>query len=64
VVLALLGMPIPLYDGAFFGVFIGTTVLASYLTYRYFEAPVQTLIRERLLRPRPTGRQAVSGLTR
>lgn len=44
--------PIPLYDSTFFGLFIGTTLLAAYLTYRYFEAPAQRLIREALLRPR------------
>ena len=44
--------PIPLYDSTFFGLFIGTTLLAAYLTYRYFEAPAQRLIRELLLRPR------------
>ncbi|MDB6097573.1 MAG: hypothetical protein JWN58_276 [Gammaproteobacteria bacterium] len=64
VVFAMLGVPIPLYDGTFFGLFIGTTLLASYLTYRYFEAPVQNLIRELLLRPRATGQQAVPGLNR
>lgn len=61
-VLTLLGMPIPLYDAAFFGLYIGTTLLASYVTYRYFEAPMQTLIRERWLQPRVTGRPAVPGL--
>jgi peptidoglycan/LPS O-acetylase OafA/YrhL len=56
--------PIPLYDGTFFALFIGTTLLASYLTYRYFEAPAQNLIRELLLRPRAAGREAVPGVTR
>jgi peptidoglycan/LPS O-acetylase OafA/YrhL len=32
--------------------FIVTTLLASYVTYRYFEAPAQNLIRSLLLRPR------------
>jgi peptidoglycan/LPS O-acetylase OafA/YrhL len=64
VVFAMLGAPIPVYDGTFFGLFIGTTLLASYLTYRYFEAPAQNLIRELLLRPRATGQQAVPGLNR
>jgi peptidoglycan/LPS O-acetylase OafA/YrhL len=52
---ALLRAPIPLYDGTFFGLYIGTTLLASYLAYRYFEAPAQNLIRARLLRPRAAG---------
>jgi peptidoglycan/LPS O-acetylase OafA/YrhL len=41
--------PIPLYDDAFFGLFIGITLLASHFTYRYFEAPAQRLIRAALL---------------
>jgi peptidoglycan/LPS O-acetylase OafA/YrhL len=49
---AIAGAPIPLYNGTFFGIFIATTLLASYLTYRYFEAPAQNLVREQLLRPR------------
>jgi peptidoglycan/LPS O-acetylase OafA/YrhL len=42
-------VPIPLYDDAFFGVFIGSTLLASYFTYQYFEEPAQRLIRASLL---------------
>jgi peptidoglycan/LPS O-acetylase OafA/YrhL len=49
---AIVGAPIPLYDGGFFGLYIGTTLVASYLIYRYFEAPAQNLIRALLLRPR------------
>jgi peptidoglycan/LPS O-acetylase OafA/YrhL len=64
VVFAIVHAPIPLYDGTFFGLFIGTTLLASYLTYRYFEAPAQNLIRELLLRPRAARRQTVPGLPR
>jgi peptidoglycan/LPS O-acetylase OafA/YrhL len=56
--------PIPLYDGTFFGLYIGTTLLASYLTYRYFGAPAQNLIRVLLLRPRVAKRETVPGLTR
>jgi peptidoglycan/LPS O-acetylase OafA/YrhL len=41
--------PIPYHDDWFFAAFIGTTLLASYLTYRYFEAPAQALIRGSLL---------------
>ena len=44
--------PIPLYDETFFGIFITTTLLSSYLAYRYFELPAQNLIRDLLLRPR------------
>jgi peptidoglycan/LPS O-acetylase OafA/YrhL len=43
------GRPIPYHDHWFFAAFIGTTLLASYLTYRYFEAPAQALIRSSLL---------------
>ena len=64
VVFAIVRAPIPLYDGTFFGLFIGTTLLASYLTYRYFEAPAQNLIRELLLRPRAARRETVPGLIR
>jgi peptidoglycan/LPS O-acetylase OafA/YrhL len=49
---AIIKAPIPLYDGTFFGIFIATTLLASYLAYRYFEAPAQNLVRDLLLRPR------------
>jgi peptidoglycan/LPS O-acetylase OafA/YrhL len=48
------GAPIPFYDTAFFAVFITSTLLASYLTYRYFEAPAQALIRHHLLLDRGT----------
>jgi peptidoglycan/LPS O-acetylase OafA/YrhL len=61
---AIFRAPIPLYDGTFFGLYIATTLLASYLTYRYFEAPAQNLIRELLLRPRAARRETVPGLTR
>jgi peptidoglycan/LPS O-acetylase OafA/YrhL len=44
--------PVPLYDETFFWIFIATTLLASYLVYRYFELPAQNLVRELLLRPR------------
>jgi peptidoglycan/LPS O-acetylase OafA/YrhL len=64
VAFAIVRAPIPLYDGRFFGLFIGTTLLASYFSYRYFEAPAQNLIRELLLRPRAARRQTVPGLTR
>lgn len=41
--------PVPLYGNAFFGLYVGTTLLASYLTYRCFEEPAQRLIRDALL---------------
>ena len=41
--------PIPFYDSWFFAAYVGATLLASYLVYRYFEAPAQTLIRWLLL---------------
>ena len=46
------GSPIPFYDGWFFASFVTATLLASYLTYRYFEAPAQTLLRNTLLTER------------
>jgi len=49
--LSFVRMPVPLYDQAFFGLFIGTTLLASYFTYRYFENPTRGLIRNLLLQP-------------
>ncbi len=50
-------LPIPLYDELFFASFVAATLLASYLAYRYFEAPAQTLIRSHLLskQARPLG---------
>jgi peptidoglycan/LPS O-acetylase OafA/YrhL len=60
---AMVRAPIPLYDGAFFGLYIGATLAASYFIYRYFEAPAQNLIRALLL-PRVVRREAVLGLTR
>ena len=44
------GIAVPIYDVAFFAIYLATTLLASFLTYRYFEAPGQNLIREVLLR--------------
>jgi peptidoglycan/LPS O-acetylase OafA/YrhL len=49
---AMSGRPIPYYDGWFFAAFVTVTLLASYLTYRYFEAPAQALLRNTLLRNR------------
>ncbi len=61
---ALAKMRIPLYDETFFVVYLAVTLLASYLAFRYFEAPAQNLIRELLLRPRAAGRQTALGLTK
>ncbi len=41
--------PIPYHDDWFFAAYIGTTLLASYATYRWFEAPAQAMIRGHLL---------------
>ena len=49
---AMSGRPIPYFDGWFFAAFVTVTLLASYLTYRYFEAPAQALLRNTLLRNR------------
>lgn len=45
------GLQVPLYNTAFFALYLATTLLASYLTFRYFEAPAQKLLRDYLLRP-------------
>jgi peptidoglycan/LPS O-acetylase OafA/YrhL len=42
-------LSIPLYDRWFCAAFLTTTLLASHLIYRYFEAPAQRLIRSYLL---------------
>jgi peptidoglycan/LPS O-acetylase OafA/YrhL len=42
-------MPIPYHEDWFFAAYTGTTLLASYLTYRWFEAPAQALLRGALL---------------
>lgn len=47
---AIYGAPVPFYGAAFFVFFLAATFLASRLTYLYFEAPAQAMIRERLLR--------------
>ena len=47
------GTPIPFYNDWFFAAFMGSTLLASYATYRWFEAPAQALIRGSLLSRRP-----------
>jgi peptidoglycan/LPS O-acetylase OafA/YrhL len=42
---AVAGRPVPVYSGALFAVYLLTTLLLSYFTFRFFEAPVQRLIR-------------------
>ena len=49
---AMSGNTVPFYDTWFFLTFVGSTLLISFLTYRYFEAPAQALLRYRLL-PEP-----------
>jgi len=61
---AIAGAPIPFYEETFFGVFIATTLLASYVTYRRFEAPAQNLIRNLLLRPKGAGSESAPRFTR
>ena len=43
---ALSGRAVPLYDASLFGVYLWTTLLLSYVAYRYFEAPAQSFLRE------------------
>jgi peptidoglycan/LPS O-acetylase OafA/YrhL len=46
---AMSGNPVPFYDTWFFLTFVASTLLISFWTYRYFEAPAQALLRFRLL---------------
>jgi len=46
---AAVGIPIPFYNVWFFAMFVTATLLASHLTFRYFEAPAQALLRKHLL---------------
>jgi peptidoglycan/LPS O-acetylase OafA/YrhL len=56
---AMYGAPIPFYDTTFFVIFVAATLLASRLTYLYFEAPAQHVIRERILRRSALGAPAM-----
>jgi peptidoglycan/LPS O-acetylase OafA/YrhL len=56
---SIFGASIPLYDVTFFTIYLATMLLASYLTYRYFEAPAQNLVREFFLRPRAASQAAL-----
>jgi peptidoglycan/LPS O-acetylase OafA/YrhL len=58
----MLGTKIPFYDVWFFGLYLAATLLASYLAYRYFEAPAQSLVREIFLRPRAAAAKTVLGI--
>ncbi|NPU12367.1 acyltransferase [Bradyrhizobium sp. 83012] len=61
-VFASLGRAIPYYSDLFWLGFMGLTLTAAYLTYRWFEAPAQRLIRRALLRKNQTGRIAPAPL--
>jgi peptidoglycan/LPS O-acetylase OafA/YrhL len=65
---AISGSPIPFYNGSFFAMFITSTLLTSYLTYRYFERPAQTFLRKYLLLDAGTAARAnataLTGLAR
>jgi peptidoglycan/LPS O-acetylase OafA/YrhL len=63
VAFAIVGAPVPIYDVTFFELFVFVTLLASYLTYRYFEAPAQNFIRGRLL-PWPGAAGSTRALSR
>ncbi|MGJ5178236.1 acyltransferase family protein [Bradyrhizobium oligotrophicum] len=55
-VFASLGRPIPYVNHLFWIGFAASTLTAAYLTYRWFEAPAQRLIRQALLRKEEAGR--------
>jgi peptidoglycan/LPS O-acetylase OafA/YrhL len=62
---AISGSPIPFYDAWFFVLFVGSTLLISYLAYRYFEAPAQALLRAHLLpNPRTAAQASATALMR
>jgi peptidoglycan/LPS O-acetylase OafA/YrhL len=53
------GRPVPLYSGALFAVYLLTTLLLSYVTFRFFEAPAQRLIRSAFRRGDRPAREAL-----
>ncbi|MBR0780616.1 acyltransferase family protein [Bradyrhizobium iriomotense] len=61
-VCAALQRPIPYGDHLFWAAFVLPTLVASHLTYRWFEAPAQRLIRKTLLRKRKAGRTSPAPL--
>ncbi|OPY94223.1 acyltransferase [Bradyrhizobium sacchari] len=54
--------PIPYGDHLFWAAFVLPTLVASRLTYRWFEAPAQRLIRSTLLRKKEAGRTSPAPL--
>jgi peptidoglycan/LPS O-acetylase OafA/YrhL len=53
------GRPVPVYSGALFAVYLLTTLLLSYFTFRFFEAPAQRLIRSAFRRDDGPAREAL-----
>ncbi|SHN82120.1 acyltransferase family protein [Bradyrhizobium erythrophlei] len=51
---AVAGRPVPVYSGALLAVYLLTTLLLSYVTFRYFEAPAQRFIRAAFRRDVPS----------
>ena len=51
---AVAGRPVPVYSGALFAVYLLTTLLLSYVTFRFFEAPAQRFIRAAFRRDVPS----------
>ncbi len=43
------GIAVPIYNPFFFIAYMATMLILSYYTYRYFEVPVQNIIRKKLL---------------
>jgi peptidoglycan/LPS O-acetylase OafA/YrhL len=50
---AVAGRPVPVYSGALLAVYLLTTLLLSYATFRFFEAPAQRFIRAAFRRDAP-----------
>jgi peptidoglycan/LPS O-acetylase OafA/YrhL len=61
---SIIGVSIPLYDVTFFVSYLAITLLASYFTYRYFEAPAQNFVRGIFLRPKSAAAEIVLGATK
>ena len=56
---ALAGRAVPIYSGALFAVYLLTTLLLSYITFRFFEAPAQNFIRNALRKADGPAREAL-----
>jgi peptidoglycan/LPS O-acetylase OafA/YrhL len=54
------GRPVPVYSGALFAVYLLTTLLLSYFTFCYFEAPAQRFIRSALRGAEKPARNALT----